>query len=154
MAALVMFWCRRQGHATGALAAYKAGLIIAEGLAKRDSSNTQWQADVAVSCAKLGSLDSFQSIQQRQEYISRGFNLLTALKQVGRLNANQNWTGLFNDALSSLKYIEPMSMHRQRNSEQALRVDRPPSTLSCASLRWSGFSGQPPSLTSEAGHRP
>lgn len=26
--------------------------------------------------------------------------------------------------------------------------------LSCISVRWTGFSGQPPSLTSEAGYRP
>ena len=91
-----------QGDGAGALAAYQAGLTIAEGLAKRDPANTQWQVDVAVSFAKLGSLDSILSIQQRQQYLSRGLNLLTALKQVGRLHANQDWTGWFDNALSSL----------------------------------------------------
>jgi tetratricopeptide (TPR) repeat protein len=92
-----------QGDGPGALAAYQAGLTIREGLAKRDPANTQWQVDVAVSCAKLGSLDSLLSIQERQEYLSRGLKLLTALKQAGRLHANQDWRGWFDNALSSLQ---------------------------------------------------
>ncbi|MCS5694373.1 hypothetical protein NZK33_20685, partial [Cyanobium sp. FGCU-6] len=77
-------------------------LRIREGLAKRDPANTQWQVDLAVSCAKLGSLESILTIQQRKEYLSRGLSLLTALKQAGRLHANQDWTGWFDTALSSL----------------------------------------------------
>jgi len=92
-----------QGDGPGALAAYQAGLTIAEGLAKRDPANTQWQVDVAVSCAKLGSLDSLVSMQQRKEYLSRGLELLSALKQAGRLHPNQDWTSWFNNALRSLK---------------------------------------------------
>ena len=91
------------GDGPGALAAYQAGLAIAEGLAKRDPANTQWQVDVAVSCAKLGSLDSLVTMQQRKEYLSRGLKLLSALKQAGRLHANQDWTGWFDSALRSLK---------------------------------------------------
>jgi hypothetical protein len=91
------------GDGPGALAAYQAGLAIREGLAKRDPVNTGWQVDVAVSCANLGRLDSLLSIQERQEYLSRGFNLLTTLKQAGRLHANQDWTGWFESVLGSLK---------------------------------------------------
>jgi hypothetical protein len=91
-----------QGDGPGALAAYQAGLTIAEGLAKRDPANTQWQVDVAVSCAKLGSLDSLVSMQQRKEYLSRGLELLSALKQAGRLHPNQDWTSWFDNALRSL----------------------------------------------------
>jgi tetratricopeptide (TPR) repeat protein len=79
-----------QGDGPGALAAYQAGLEIAEGLAMRDPANTGWQVDIAVLCSKLGSLDSLLSIQERQEYLSRGLNLLTTLKQAGRLHANQD----------------------------------------------------------------
>ena len=43
-----------QGDGPGALAAYQAGLTIAEGLAKRDPANTQWQRDLFVSKAKIG----------------------------------------------------------------------------------------------------
>jgi hypothetical protein len=92
-----------QGDGPGALGAYQAGLTIREGLAKRDPANTQWQLDVVVSCAKLGSLDSLLTIQQRREYLSRGLNLITALKQVGQLHANQDGSGWFDNALSSLK---------------------------------------------------
>jgi hypothetical protein len=92
-----------QGDGPGALAAYQAGLAIAEGLAKRDPANTGWQVDMAVSCAKLGSLDFLLLIGERQEYLSRGLNLLTKLKQAGRLHANQDWTGWFDSALRSLK---------------------------------------------------
>jgi hypothetical protein len=91
-----------QGDGPGALAAYQAGLSIAEGLAKRDPANTGWQVDVAVSCARLGSLDSLLLIQERQGYLSKGLNLLTTLKQAGRLHANQDWTGWFENALRSL----------------------------------------------------
>jgi predicted negative regulator of RcsB-dependent stress response len=92
-----------QGDGPGALAAYQASLAIRKGLAKRDPANTQWQVDVAVSCAKLGSLDSLVTMQQRKEYLSRGLKLLSALKQAGRLHANQDWTGWFDSALRSLK---------------------------------------------------
>ncbi len=92
-----------QGDGPGALAAYQAALVIAEGLSKRDPANTHWQVDVALSCAKLGNLDSLLLIQERQEYLSRGLNLLTALKQAGRLHANQDWTGWFDSALRSIK---------------------------------------------------
>ena len=92
-----------QGDGPGALAAYQAGLAIAEGLAKRDPANTQWQVDVAVSYAKLGSFDSLVSMQQRKEYLFRGLELLSALKQAGRLYPNQDWTSWFDNALRSLK---------------------------------------------------
>ena len=90
------------GDGPGALAAYQAGLAIAEGLAKLDPANTGWQVDVAVSCSKLGSLDSFVAMQQRKEYLSRGLKLLSALKQAGRLHANQDWSDWFDNALRSL----------------------------------------------------
>jgi hypothetical protein len=92
-----------QGDGPGALAAYQAGLTIREGLAKRDPANTQWQVDVAVSCGKLGSLDSLVSMQQRKEYLSRSLELLSALKQAGRLHPNQDWTSWFANALRSLE---------------------------------------------------
>ena len=91
-----------QGDGPGALAAYQAGLTIAEGLAKRDPANTQWQVDVAVSCARLGSLDSLVSMQQRKEYLSQGLELLSALKQAGRLHPNQDWKSWFDNALRTL----------------------------------------------------
>jgi hypothetical protein len=43
-----------QGDGSGALSAYQAGLTIAEGLAKRDPANTQWQRDLSVSHNKIG----------------------------------------------------------------------------------------------------
>jgi hypothetical protein len=92
-----------QGDGPGALAEYQAGLTIAEGLAKRVPANTKWQVDVAVSYAKLGSLDSLVSMQQRKEYLSRGLELLSALKQAGRLHPNQDWASWFDNALRSLK---------------------------------------------------
>ncbi len=91
-----------QGDGAGALAAYQAGLTIREGLAKRDPANTQRQVDVAVSCAKLGSLESLLSIQERREHLSRGLALLLEIRQAGKLYANQDWTGWFEQALNSL----------------------------------------------------
>jgi hypothetical protein len=44
-----------QSDGSAALAAYRTGLAIREALLVRDPTNTQWQRDVAFSCAKLGS---------------------------------------------------------------------------------------------------
>ena len=43
-----------QGDSPGALAAYQAALTIAEGLAKRNPANTQWQRDLSVSHDRIG----------------------------------------------------------------------------------------------------
>ncbi len=59
--------------------------------------------DVAVSFAKLGSLEFLLSIQERRNYLPQGLRLLTTLKQAGRLHSNQDWTGWFDIALRSLK---------------------------------------------------
>ena len=91
-----------QSDGPGALAAYQAGLTIRQGLAKSDPANTQWHVDVAESCARLGSLESLLSIQERSEYLSHGLKLLTELKQAGRLYPNQDWTGWFENTLNTL----------------------------------------------------
>ena len=103
-----------------------------EGLVQRDPANMEWQVDVAISCFIFGSLDSLQIFQQRREYLAKGLNLLTALKQAGRLHANKDWTGWFNNSLRSLKSIAQSLIYRQKTSEQALRVDRLPPFLSLA----------------------
>ncbi|MEY4353651.1 MAG: hypothetical protein RLZZ609_1892 [Cyanobacteriota bacterium] len=91
-----------QGDGPGALAAYEAALAIREGLAKRDPANTQWQVDVAVSCWKLGSLDALLPIPDRRELLQRGREILTTLKDAGKLQANQDWIASFDQALAAL----------------------------------------------------
>ena len=91
-----------QGDGAGALAAYQAALAIAEGLAQRDPANTQWQVDVAVSCWKMASLDALLSIPDRRELLRRGRQILSTLKDAGRLQANQDWIGAFDQALADL----------------------------------------------------
>ncbi|MFN6338479.1 MAG: tetratricopeptide repeat protein [Cyanobacteriota bacterium] len=49
-----------QGDGPGALAAYQAGLRIAEDLAKRDPANTEWQRDLSVSQEKMGDVMKLQ----------------------------------------------------------------------------------------------
>ena len=88
-----------QGDSPAALRAYQEGLAIAEALAKRDPANTQWQVDVAVSCSKLGSLDTLLPTKDRKVYLLRGQQILLKLKEAGRLHANQDWTGWFDQAL-------------------------------------------------------
>jgi hypothetical protein len=56
---------------------HQAGLTIAKGPAKRDPANTQWQVDVAVSCAK----GLLLSIQERQNDRCQDLRLLMVLKQ-------------------------------------------------------------------------
>ena len=65
--ALFFIAAAAQGDGAGALAAYQAGLTIREGLAQLDPVNTQWQVDVAASCAQLGSPDSLLPISTRKE---------------------------------------------------------------------------------------
>ncbi|MFM7640061.1 MAG: hypothetical protein ACKO45_00660, partial [Cyanobium sp.] len=91
-----------QGDGPGALAAYQAGLTIAEGLAKRDPANTEWQVDVTVSCWKLGSLDALLTIPERRTFFQRGRQILGQLKAAGRLQANQDWISAFDQALAEL----------------------------------------------------
>ena len=43
-----------EGEREGALTAYRAGLAIAEILARRDPGNTEWQRDLSVSHNKIG----------------------------------------------------------------------------------------------------
>lgn len=70
-------------------------------LAARDPANTQWQVDVAVSCAKLGGMEQLDKTERRA-YLQRGLDILMALKASGRLLPNQDWTALFNDKLAAL----------------------------------------------------
>ena len=91
-----------QGDGPGALAAFQAALAIREGLAKRDPANTEWQVDVAVSCSKLGTIESLLSVAERCSYLQRGRDILLALKESGRLHANQDYIGWFEEQLQRL----------------------------------------------------
>jgi hypothetical protein len=84
-----------QGDGPGALAAYRKGLEIREALAARDPANAQWQTDVAVSCAKLGTLEQELNASERRDYLSRGRLIPIELKSQGRLMPNQDWIGWF-----------------------------------------------------------
>ena len=91
-----------QGDGPGALEAYEAGLAIREALSKRDPANTQWQVDVAVSCARLGSMNALLPVSARKDYLNRGRDILLSLKRTGRLHANQDWIGWFDEAIERL----------------------------------------------------
>ena len=92
-----------QGDGPAALRAYQEGLAIAEALAKREPANTAWQVDVAVSCSKMGSLGCLLPARNRKQYLLAGQQILLRLKEEGRLHANQDWTGWFDQALNSLE---------------------------------------------------
>jgi hypothetical protein len=82
-------------------------LAIAEALAARDAANSQWQTDVAVSCAKLGTLDHGQSVETRCDYLTRGKAILLRLKSEGRLAATEDWIGWFEQQLRQLQNLRP-----------------------------------------------
>ena len=67
-----------------------------------DQANTQWQVDVAVSCAKLGSLDSILSAAIRKEHLTRGREILISLKNAGKLHPSQDHIGWFDQALKGM----------------------------------------------------
>jgi tetratricopeptide (TPR) repeat protein len=91
-----------QGDGPEALAAYRKGLAIAEALAGRDPANTQWQTDVVVLCAKLGTLAHAQNAEMRRDSLLRGRGILLELKAEGRLLPNQDWIAWFDDQLSQM----------------------------------------------------
>jgi hypothetical protein len=84
------------GDGPGALAAYRRG----------DPANTGWQTDVAVSCARLGTLDQGQNREARQRYLLRGREILVRLKSAGRLMANQDWITWFSKQLATLETFD------------------------------------------------
>ena len=90
---------RRAGGARG----YRKELAIREALAARDPANAQWQTDVAVSCAKLGTLEHGQDVDARRGYLLRGRDILVKLKEAGRLMPNQDWIGWFDEQIAQLR---------------------------------------------------
>jgi len=92
-----------RGDGPGALAAYRQSLEIREALAARDPANTQWQTDVAVSCAKLGTLETEAiTYSKRKDYLLRGSRILSELKSRGQLMPNQDWTDWFDARIAEL----------------------------------------------------
>ena len=94
-----------QGDGPAALAAYRQSLAIREALAARDPASAHWQVDVAVSCAKLGAFEGGQGVaelDERRAFLLRGRKILQTLKAAGRLHANQDWIGWFDDRLAEL----------------------------------------------------
>jgi hypothetical protein len=67
------------------------GSSVAEALAAHDPTNIQWQADVAVSCAKLGTFDHGVPSNEKRAFLLRGRQILVDLKNHGRLLPNQDW---------------------------------------------------------------
>jgi tetratricopeptide (TPR) repeat protein len=92
----------KQGDSLGAMNAYKKSLVIREALALRHPENSEWQVDVAVSFWKMSSLDSLLSVNDRRVYLQRGRQTLLKLKEAGRLPANRDWIGWFDQALDNL----------------------------------------------------
>ena len=76
-----------QGDGPGALASYRKGLAIREGLAALDPTNVQWQIDVAVSCAKFGTQTGLTQ-PERRSYLQRGLQIQQALSASDRLAPN------------------------------------------------------------------
>ena len=93
---------RAQGDGPGALTAYRTDLRIAEGLAAHDPANTEWQRDLAVSCAKLGNVDSGQTVDERRRHLTRGRGILASLKAENRLLPNQDWIEWFDEQIEGL----------------------------------------------------
>jgi tetratricopeptide (TPR) repeat protein len=91
-----------RGDDTGALQAYEESLRIADELVSRDPSRGEWQIDRVASCARLGSLDTLLSLSSRRDHLCRGRDILLALKKADRLEASQDWSDWFAQALREL----------------------------------------------------
>ena len=67
--------------------------------------NSQWLVDVAVSCARLGSLGGERAGDMRRAYLMRGRDILVSLKTEGRLLPRHDWIEWFNGQLAQLAAI-------------------------------------------------
>jgi len=93
---------RAQGDGQGALEAFNKSLALRETLTALDPSNTQWQRDLAVACAKLGILDAGQSTIVRRDHLDRGKAILLGLKSAGRLWPNEDRINWFSEQIGKL----------------------------------------------------
>ncbi|MDA8051948.1 MAG: trypsin-like peptidase domain-containing protein [Rhodospirillales bacterium] len=69
------------GDRAGAAAEYRAGLAIAEVLARRDPANAEWQRDLAISLVKLSEADPGAA----RGFLSRAVEIARGLEAAGRL---------------------------------------------------------------------
>lgn len=76
---------RAQGDLSAALTAYRAGLGIAETLAKRDPGNTQWQRDLIVSNVKLSEVTGDRA------YVAKALEIAQAMQKRGTLQPRDAW---------------------------------------------------------------
>ena len=69
----------------------------------RDPANTQWQTDLVISFAKLGTMADGQNAELRRVYLQWGRAILVVLKGEGRLLSNRDWIEWFDNQLTQLK---------------------------------------------------
>jgi hypothetical protein len=69
-------------------------------------ANVQWQIDVAVSSAKLGTHPGI-GVNERRSYLQRGLKIQKDLNATNRLAPNQNWIGWFDERLKELDGTGP-----------------------------------------------
>jgi tetratricopeptide (TPR) repeat protein len=90
------------GDLRAAMESFSRAHAITTALAQRDPANAQWRTDLAVSCAKLGVLEQGQTIDDRRQHLLRGREILSHLKQQGRLHPQQDSIAWFDKQLAKL----------------------------------------------------
>ncbi len=79
---------RAQGDLAGALSAYADGLEIAQKLAARDPSQTEWQRDLSVSWNKIGDVRRAQGdLSGARKHYERALEIIEPLAKKDPSNA-------------------------------------------------------------------
>ena len=109
-----------QGNLEDALQAYQADLKIAEALAQRDPSNTEWQRDLSVSHNKLGNVRAAQGdLAGALQAYQAGLKIAEALAQ--RDPSNTQWQRDLSYSYTAIGDI----YRKQRDLDNALKYHRP-----------------------------
>jgi tetratricopeptide (TPR) repeat protein len=90
------------GDEQQALDAYRKSFAISDASARRDPGDTQAQIDLAVLCAKLGTIPDRQDVELRRQFLLRGRDILLKLKSTGKLLPNRDWVAWFEKMIDEL----------------------------------------------------
>ena len=93
-----------QGQIAQALESYRAGLAIAERLAKSDPSNTDWQRNLALGYMRLGSVYAAQNDSAKaRDAFKAGRAIIVRLVELSPQNAvSKNLLPMFDSMLATI----------------------------------------------------
>lgn len=92
------------GETASALAVYRQALAAREAIVACDPANPQWVTDVALFCGRLGALAQ-HAPDVRLTYLKRGHEMLTKLKEEGRLPRSRKLMAWFERQIGRIQAV-------------------------------------------------